>query len=554
MPGPPAGPPPDASSWAVDADDEGLVLRGGPQAADLPLDVCFDGRRIWSFWSLRDTRPGAADAGPGVTERRAPWPHRLRSFLDGTTDLSVVAHVDGTVLLQREQRFGTAEDRIAVVNAEGKPLGIDNSGRLALTFDSRSASEVAPLLDAVEEVLAALRAAGVEAFAAYGTLLGAVREGRLIGHDSDADLGYVSHHTDPADACRESFLLQRRLQERGYRIQRYSGVAFRIDVVEGDGSVRGLDVFGGFLDSDDGGATGTLYLMGEVGAPFRREWLHPLGTATFEDRTVPVPAEPGRLLEAMYGPGWQVPDPAFRFTTPEWVHRALNGWFRGTRVHRNDYARTYAPTRRTPPPDEPSALATWLLEQEGGEPGRVVDLGAGRGADALHLARQGLEVTAYDYMPWGMQAAAALAADEGLRLESAELNLLEHRSALAIGAREAHRPGPRTLLARHLADATTAFGRHSLWRISSMALRRGGRLYLEHWADGVPPGFHGQHRMPTADLVEEMQAFGLEVVHHEQVRQPAGEGGTRTVGRVVAQWRGPHQRGAVDDDPGGRAP
>ena len=37
--------------------------------------------------------------------------------------------------------------------------------------------------------------AGVEAFLAYGTLLGAVREGRLLGHDSDADLGYVSRHT-----------------------------------------------------------------------------------------------------------------------------------------------------------------------------------------------------------------------------------------------------------------------------------------------------------------------------------------------------------------------
>ena len=57
---------------------------------------------------------------------------------------------------------------------------------------------------------------GVEAFPAYGTLLGAVREQDLIGHDNDADLGYVSRHTHPLDVIRESFRLQRRLREQGY--------------------------------------------------------------------------------------------------------------------------------------------------------------------------------------------------------------------------------------------------------------------------------------------------------------------------------------------------
>ena len=52
---------------------------------------------------------------------------------------------------------------------------------------------------------------------------GAVREGRLIGHDSDADLGYVSEHTHPVDVVRESFDLQRSLADMGYSISRYSG-------------------------------------------------------------------------------------------------------------------------------------------------------------------------------------------------------------------------------------------------------------------------------------------------------------------------------------------
>ena len=80
---------------------------------------------------------------------------------------------------------------------------------------------------------------------AYGTLLGAVREKRFLGHDSDADLAYVSEFSNPCDVVRESFRLQRVIHERGFRTYRYSGAAFRVDVVEGDGVVRGLDVFGG---------------------------------------------------------------------------------------------------------------------------------------------------------------------------------------------------------------------------------------------------------------------------------------------------------------------
>ena len=134
-------------------------------------------------------------------------------------------------MFEQEVTLGSATPgtRIAVVNAEGRPLGLDKSNRLAQTFDTRSDEHVAPLLDSIEEVLQALRKAGIEAFPAYGTLLGAVRGGKLIGHDSDADLGYVSEHTHPVDVVRESFRIQRRLADMGYQITRYSGAAFKVE-------------------------------------------------------------------------------------------------------------------------------------------------------------------------------------------------------------------------------------------------------------------------------------------------------------------------------------
>src|SRR5687768_15078399 len=218
-------------------DDSGVHLSA---REDTVVDVVFDGRRIWSFWTLRDTHPGHGG-------RVAEWPPALRRYLDGTTRLSVVEHVSGRVLLDDEIGLGTSTERIAVVDPSGRPLGIDKSNRITTTFDTRDRAQTAPLLDATEQVLSALLEAGVDAFPAYGTLLGAIREQDFIGHDSDVDLGYVSRHTHPLDVIRESYRLQRYLRERGYSIDRYSAAAFKVEVLEADGAVRGLDVFGGYF-------------------------------------------------------------------------------------------------------------------------------------------------------------------------------------------------------------------------------------------------------------------------------------------------------------------
>ena len=220
-------------------DDDGLALWG---FGDRAVDVLFDGRRVWSFWLERDTRTSL----PGV--RSIEWPSALRKFLDGQTRLTVTEHVSGRVLYDQERAFGTADTRIEIVGRSGAPISLDKSNRISPTFDTRSRADVLPLLTAISTVLDAIASAGIDAFLAYGTLLGAIREQKFLGHDSDADLAYVSAHSHPADVVRESFRLQRAVQERGFHTYRYSGAAFRIDVKEGDGVVRGLDVFAGFID------------------------------------------------------------------------------------------------------------------------------------------------------------------------------------------------------------------------------------------------------------------------------------------------------------------
>ncbi|HEX2893124.1 MAG TPA: methyltransferase domain-containing protein [Marmoricola sp.] len=513
---------------AVRVDDRGIWFKS---PVDDVVDVCFDGRRVWSFWLQRDSSP---DGGG----RLAGWPSALVRFLDGTTELSLVAHVSGVTLYDGEVRLGSGEGRIAVVSPEGKPLGLDKSNRLSQTFDTRSPEQVAPLLDSIEQVLAAIADAGVEAFLAYGTLLGAVREGALIGHDSDADLGYVSRHSHPLDVILESFRLQRHLSRLGYTTYRYSGIAFKVEVIEADGFRRGLDVFGGFIAAPVGDQPPMLYLMGEIGSPFELEWIYPLTTATLEGRAFPVPAVPERLLEATYGPGWRVPDPAYHFETARPTVQRLNGWFRGIRVLRSEWERRHSSARDRRLPSRPSDLAVSVVAEEG-VPAQVVDLGAGRGGDALWFARQGAAVTALDFVPRAIEQVQARAKEEGLDLSVREVNLLSLRSTLAEGARLAHTPGPRAVIARHLVDATVASGRAGAWRLCEMALRDGGRLYLEFWSGPRTPRTETQllAAVPVDTVVAELTARGAVIVHREETQVERAEGQpARTLARLVAQW------------------
>jgi len=499
---------------------------------DSVVDVLFDGRRIWSFWTVRDTVDGLAE-----------WPRQLKKFLKGTAQVAVVEHLTQVVCFEAEVSFGTTEGRVSIVDAEGRPLGIDKSNRIVTTFDTRDAEHTKPLLDSTEQLLAALQEAGVDAFPAYGTLLGAVREQDFIGHDSDVDLAYVSRETHPLDVIRESFRLQRHLKERGYAVDRYSAAALKVDVVEADGTVRGLDVFGGyFLD-------GMLYLMGEIGQEFEKDWIFPLGTCTLAGRTLPAPARPEKLLEATYGPGWKVPDPAFHFETARATHRRLNGWFRGIRVFRNEWdARYSGGVRNRVPPGGPSSLAEFVRGEES-DIDLLVDVGAGRGGDALWFARQGVPTMTLDYAHGASNGVRRKAEEESLDLDISWMNLHEPRSVFAQGARIARREGRVVVMANHLVDSTDPRGLDALVRLARMALagrakRGGGRLYLE--LDVLRPG---EHYSPTGrrdivrpkDLgrVEDALTSGGAVIvlsTETEVRSASGKP-DRPVARLVAEWQ-----------------
>lgn len=509
------------------ADDRGLLLT---VTVDVAANVLFDGQRIGSFWLERDTLLEG-------DRRHYPWPPALRRFLDGSVEVSLADPVDGTVWLSTLARLGSGEGAITVQDRQGNALALDKSLRLTRLFGDRDADQMLPLLDTIDVVLDALESAGVEPFVAYGTLLGAVRDQDFIGHDSDADLGYVSRFDHPVDVIRESFELQRRLRGMGFPVNRYSGLGLKVVAREADGSPRGLDVFGGFMRDD------VLYLMGEVGHRFRQEWLYPRSTVVLAGRELPAPAEPERLLEAMYGPTWQTPDPAYQFTTPTSTQRRLSGWFRGTRV---GFDERWARRRAAEPEGShrgPSQFVRWARRHEP-DAATFVDVGCGEGADALWLSRSGTaHAIGLDFFAPDLRHARRRAERQSVSARFEWLNLHELRSVLGVGAWLVREPGPRILLAHHVVDAIDRTGLAQLLRLARMVVRDSGRCYLQFQTLATPRSESlGLHPVPHERVAQAVRACGgrveqlVELTEADLKIPGAVAGSDPTLCRMVVSW------------------
>ncbi len=505
-----------------------------PQGLSLPadaigvLDVQFDGRRIWSI----DTED--FDAGPDG-RRFVEWPAPLLPYLDGMARVVVVDHASDDVKIDVEASFGTSTDRIAVVDERGREVALTKWGRFNRPFDTLDPAVREQYMDQVEEVLAVLRdECGLDAFVAWGSLLGAIRTGRLIGHDVDADLAYASRHESPADVALESFRIEAALRRHGWRVRRENFGFLAVFFQQADGSIRNLDVFTAWLTD------GWLYVMHAIRAKLPRSVLVPLGEIELEGRMLPAPADPAALMAAAYGPDWRTPDPSFSFNIPRSTARRINGWLGGIRVER-DYWEGFYGGPKPPLSLEPSRFAAWVAERDdSGLP--LVDVGHGNGRDAVWFASAGRDVVGVDFSRGALRRTQKHASGKGVSLQQWLYNLNELRHAMVVGARLAQ-AGPYVVYARMFVDAVRPLVRDHLWRIASMATRGGGRLYLEFRADpdDVDDFVYGRHlRYPIKpDAVRsELVAAGATIVEQVEGRGLAPLGREDPyMCRIVAEWR-----------------
>ena len=176
------------------------------------IDVLFDNRRVFSI------NPAELERSRG--RARTTWPPSLRGYLDGEATVTLRSHLSGEVLAEELVRFGRSGDAVRIEDEQGVPLSLDKWGALVAVFEEDTPEKELMLADAEALLHTLNETLGMAALVAYGTLLGAVRAGKVIGHDNDVDLAYYSSYEHPADVMRESLVLQRRLLRAGWSSQR----------------------------------------------------------------------------------------------------------------------------------------------------------------------------------------------------------------------------------------------------------------------------------------------------------------------------------------------
>jgi cyclopropane fatty-acyl-phospholipid synthase-like methyltransferase len=504
----------------------GLVV---PSSLSGTIDIELDGQRVWSFNPARDGRPSQ----DGV---RVGWPKALLRHLDGVSDVRLVDHVSREVLHAAEVRFGDSDRRVSVVDDDGNPLAVDKGGRLQRDFSHTDSSARDEIMDALEQVMGDLtEKCGLDAFLIYGCLLGAVRDGHMIGHDSDADVAFLSKYNHPFDVIRETTAAIRTMRSLGWKVVRMSGANFKVWVPLPDGRRCGIDVFGSFHLGD------SFYITASLRGRLDRSALLPTGTVTLEGRQIAAPARPEEVLEFAYGPGWRTPDPAFHYDLPPADIRLMDAWFRAPRRRVRFWQDFYKSPDSARVPTEPSLFARWVDERLDRD-SQVLDVGAGTGRDAVFLASRGHRVTAMEYTSIGLKRTARLRKELGVQVRTRTLNLEDLRAVLVTGARLAHRPDVRQVYARGLLDTLGDTGRDNFWRFASMVQRRGGETFVEFRTPRSrrEPKFFGPHQrtyLRPDTAVREIEAYGGRVVHRETGRDLAPLGNENPhICRLVVRW------------------
>jgi SAM-dependent methyltransferase len=483
--------------------DERVVV---PAAVTDPVVVSFDGHYVWSFVPRRD----GSRRLPGW---QVPWPEMMRARLDGTTCVRLADAAGEHVYFEAPVSFRGNNDALEFRDAHGHPLAVDTAGHLTRVFSETSDDARRQIAEGAARAIADLRdRVGIDAHVSYGCLLGAVREGRMIGHDSDCDLAYLSAHTHPADVVRESFRIEREMRELGWKVVRMSGADLKLFLSLPDGRTVHIDVFGAFH------VEGTFYQMGGRSGHLARAALTPASTVILEGVEVAAPARPEVVLEFLYGRDWRVPDPAFHPVDPWAGMRRIEGWMRGVRTDVADWNEIFR-DHRDEIPRKGSSFAKWSRHRMPSA-AMVVDLGSGSGRDSAWFSRQGHRVVALDFSGAAMGHTRRRLFGRGVEHPDVRAFLLnDMRAVLLAGAELAREHEPPYLYARGLVGCLDADARSNLWRLCSMSLRRGGSLFLEYAA--ARPGVWGSapaglvRRMRTEKVVREITAAGGRVVHRE---------------------------------------
>lgn len=173
------------------------------------------------------------------------------------------------------------------------------------SYFSMSGDESA--LEHIGHLIKQFRTIGYDVILNSGTLLGVIRDGKLIEHDDDIDLAILLKSKTRSDAAREWVELYSALMTKGLAANNgnHTPGLYKLQSV-GETSV---DLFPCWMEN------GRVYLYPHTFGELEKSSLLP--TQTCSNCGHPIPAKPEDFLAINYGLDWVVPNPYFVFPWPQ---------------------------------------------------------------------------------------------------------------------------------------------------------------------------------------------------------------------------------------------
>jgi SAM-dependent methyltransferase len=469
-----------AAAWAAEARERG-------EAKELRR-FDFTLRDIWRY------------AGPSS---------RLTVHAGGSAPLPIAGHGRSLAPTRPARRD---VDTLRRELAQGYVFGQTGGLQLSKKLDTVWQAKVMSLYGRLRAILAEVY--GYDVFFIYGTLLGAVREAGVIGHDLDLDVAYVSELRDGRAAAQELKEIAYLLIERGFDIEAKRNA---LHIADPSDHALKIDLFHLYFDAGDTikfpfGIAGTTQIP-------LADW-HGTKEIDFCGGRGLVPVNDEQFVEHIYGAGWRSPNPGF-----DWDRDRTTRDFAGALpypVNREIYwANFYA---HHAPFEAPSSFFD-TLSRRADLPATVIDLGCGDGRDSVAFAELGRTVVGLDWSAAALGTAAGRAGRAGVaerarfvRCDVTVAAQLAEQLSTAVSAAD----GPVLFYLRLLLGAVTDKDQVALLRTIAAAARPGDLLAAEFRTtadESRPKAFRRHFRLfQDGPAVGAMlrESLGFEVLDEEQ--------------------------------------
>lgn len=399
-------------------------------------------------------------------------------------------------------------------NNKEKNTIVTQWGSTARPFSSYTEQEKLSVLKATESLLQKIKTdTGIDCFLSYGCLLGALRGGKLIGHDFDVDVVFLSKSAEHHEIVETARKLIEYLSDSGFHIALESNGQFKATWRSSNISYL-VEFFVAWCEEDK------LYQYFALKGANIASAILPLSTVELEGCVFPAPANSEALVEAIYGPNWRVPDPDFKYnlSAEDW----LPFQFLFTRNNKNFWDTYYSEREKNAVfVTEPSGFSHFALNNLDEQSKTLIEFGCGNGRDGIFFAKQGIDVTLTDYSEAALEYCAKAAEQQGTKVSTRPLNIVDVSQSLSFGKANTERFD--VVYSRFFLHAVNETGQRNFLATAHSILKNGGRLISEYRCIDKSQnktmvyenGEHYRRLIDQDQFLAEARSVGFEVLHEE---------------------------------------